>query len=247
MKNQLENRTGESHLKPEDLMEEIGIKKDTYYRDVNFLGIEGIKDEDGKTWITLEDASRIKALRNYVQETGKREGFDDNDIIIKENMNENSSLTINENEENDSVINEQEKKSALITSNNDASQLKTKNSKDSALSTKNSKDSALSRNNSKDSVSISQNSEEDIYVTPSEPTENINVDGLVRGAAELKAREIAMPELVKRALADKLEEDDLPLDLQEKIGLAREAANPKFTPSMVAERLLAQYRLKRAG
>jgi hypothetical protein len=56
-----------------------------------------------------------------------------------------------------------------------------------------------------------------------------------------------MPDLVKRAIADKMTEDDLPFDLKEKVNLAREAANPKFTPSMVAERLLERYRQQKAG
>jgi hypothetical protein len=116
MKNQLENPTCNSHVRPEDLMEEMGIKSNTYYRDVNFLNIEAIKDDDGKTWITIEDAERIKALRNYVQETGKRKGFED----------------IEDNEAN------------LIVSENNSI----------------------------------QNNEDDIYVTPDEPTENINVDNL---------------------------------------------------------------------
>jgi hypothetical protein len=56
-----------------------------------------------------------------------------------------------------------------------------------------------------------------------------------------------MPDLIKRAFADKMTEADLPPDLKEKINLAREAANPKFTPSMVAETLLARYRQQKAG
>ena len=178
MKNQLANRT----LKPEDLMEELGIKKDTYYRDVNFLNIEVIKDDDGKTWITQEDADRIKALRKYVEETGKRQGFEDNEANLI--VSENNSI---------------------------------------------------------------QNNEDDIYVTPDEPTDNMNIDGLVRKASELKAREIAMPELVTRAIADKMTEDDLPEDLKEKVNLAREAANPKFTPSMVAKTILERYRQGKVG
>ena len=163
----------------------MGVKSNTYYRDVNFLNIEAIKDDDGKTWITQEDAERIKALRNYVQETGKRKGFED----------------IEDNEAN------------LIVSENNSI----------------------------------QNNEDDIYVTPDEPTENINVDNLVREAAELKAREIAIPDLLKRAIADKLTEEQLPEDLQQKIRLAREAANPKYTPSMLAEKILARYRQQKAG
>ena len=84
--------------------------------------------------------------------------------------------------------------------------------------------------------------EEDIYIEPEEPTANFDLNGLIRDAAELKAREIAMPHLVKREVANRLGEEDLPEDLQEKIQAVREVANPKFTPGELADRLLSQYR-----
>ena len=70
---------------------------------------------------------------------------------------------------------------------------------------------------------------------------------LRRSAAELKAREVAMPDLVKRAVADQMTEEDLPEDLKEKVNLAREAANPKFTPTEVASQLLNQWRATKGG
>ena len=70
----------------------------------------------------------------------------------------------------------------------------------------------------------------------------MDVDNIVRKGAELKAREIAMPHLVVRAIADKLDESELPEDLQEKIEDAREVANPKFTPEEVADSILMSYR-----
>jgi hypothetical protein len=85
----------------------------------------------------------------------------------------------------------------------------------------------------------------DIYVEPEEPTEQFDLNQLVLEAANLKAREIAMRDLIKRKLADQMSEEDLPPDLQEKINLAREAANPKFTPQEVAATLLQQWREKR--
>jgi hypothetical protein len=69
-------------------------------------------------------------------------------------------------------------------------------------------------------------SNQEIYVTPEDPKDNMDLDNIVRKGAELKAREIAMPHLVVRAIADKLEEHELPEDLQEKIEDAREASNP---------------------
>jgi hypothetical protein len=96
-------------------------------------------------------------------------------------------------------------------------------------------------------ASTNNNHEENIYVKPSEPTAQFDLDRLMRDAAELKAREIAMPALVKRAIADKMTEEDLPEDLQEKVNLAREAANPKYTPVSVADALLSLWRSNRGG
>ncbi len=83
---------------------------------------------------------------------------------------------------------------------------------------------------------------QEIYVKPEDPKDNMDLDGIVREGAELKAREIAMPHLVVRAIADKIEEHELPEDLQEKIEDAREAANPKFTPEDLADSILMSYR-----
>ena len=69
----------------------------------------------------------------------------------------------------------------------------------------------------------------------------------MREAAELKARELAMPHLVKKAVADRMTEDDLPEDLKEKVAAVREAANPKHTPASVADSLLEQWRSSRSG
>ena len=82
----------------------------------------------------------------------------------------------------------------------------------------------------------------DIYVEVEEPTSNMDINALVRHAAELKARELATPDLVVRELANRMNETDLPEDLQEKVAIAREAASPKWTPAGVAENLLAQLR-----
>ncbi|NEO91395.1 MAG: hypothetical protein F6K56_14605 [Moorea sp. SIO3G5] len=83
--------------------------------------------------------------------------------------------------------------------------------------------------------------EGDVYVQAENPTDQFNVNQLMRSAAELKARELAMADLV-RALADKMGWDDLPQDLQQKVIDAEEAANPKYTPASIADTLLAQYR-----
>lgn len=89
--------------------------------------------------------------------------------------------------------------------------------------------------------------EEDIYVELSEPTSNLDIGSLIRSAAELKARELAMPSLVKRELASQMTEYDLPEDLREKVAIAREVANPKFTPGQLAQKLLNQHRSQRSN
>ena len=104
---------------------------------------------------------------------------------------------------------------------------------------------ATSPNNSTALNHQGKTNEPDIYVEPEEPVENSEVAVLIREAEELKARELAMRDLIKRKLADDMNEEDLSPDLQEKVQNAREAANPKFTPQQVASTLLTQWRQNR--
>ena len=173
-----ENSHPQDLIRPEDLLEELAIGKDTYYRDLKYLQIEPQKDSEGRAYLTNEQAEQLRALRYHVEENGKRNGFESNSIV------------------------KQDDSKAAVSANN-------------------------------------------IYVEPEEPTANFELNELLRSAAELKARDIAMRDLIKRKLADNMSEEDLPPDLQEKVKLAREAANPKFTPQEVAQTLLAQWRAKR--
>ena len=100
-------------------------------------------------------------------------------------------------------------------------------------------------NNSTTLSDENRTNEPDIYVEPEEPTTQFDMEHLMYEAAELKARELAMQDLVKRALADGMNESDLPPELQNKVQNAREAANPKFTPQQVASTLLTQWRQNR--
>lgn len=70
---------------------------------------------------------------------------------------------------------------------------------------------------------------------------------LIREAAELRAQQLVMPDLVKLYLAAGMTEEDLPLDLQEKVRAARNAANvdPKKSAASIAHNLLEQYRSSR--
>jgi hypothetical protein len=172
-------------IRPEDLQEELGIKKDAYYKDINYLDIKPDKDSEGRAYLTNEQAEQIRALRNHVDRTGKRQGFSDSSIVKVDDSN-------------------------LATSTN-------------------------------------SNSEENIYVEPENPVDNLNVDRLIRQAAQLKARELATPDLVVRELANRMEEEDLPEDLKEKVAIAREVANPKWTPGQLAENLLNQYRSQKSS
>lgn len=93
-------------------------------------------------------------------------------------------------------------------------------------------------------VSNNNESSEDIYVEKEEPTAKIN-SNLVRDAEELAARGMAMNDLIKIQLASQMSFEDLSPDLQEKVTIAREVANPKFTPADIAQQLLAQHRSNR--
>ncbi len=101
------------------------------------------------------------------------------------------------------------------------------------------KDNNLSKSNNKKNQIQSK---QEIYVEPEDPRDNMDINFLIRQAAELKAREIAMKDLVVRAMADDLQEEELPKDLQEHIENARIAADPKFTPQDIANSILTNYR-----
>ena len=191
------NSAPDNCIRPEALMEELGIKKDAYYKDLKYLDITPDKDSENKSYLTNEQAEQIRALRNHVNEIGRRNGFNINSIVKVDDSNEIVSPN-NETEDNSNQI-------------------------------------------------ISNNSTENIYVEREEPTANFDINQLLRGAAELKARELAMPELLKKELASRMSEEDLPADLREKVAIAREAANPKFTPADLAGTLLNQYRSQRAS
>ena len=166
-------------IRPEDLMEELNIKKDAYYKDLSYLDIKPDKDSENRCYLTQEQANEIRALRNHVN-SRRRNGFDNSSIIKVDDSNE------------------------IVSNNNE--------------------------------------SEETIYVEAEEPTANIDLEKLMREAAELAARNMAMPALIKKEIADRMNEEDLPEDLREKVEIAREVANPKFTPADIAGSLLSQYR-----
>ena len=178
-----QNSVPNETIKPEELQIELGIKKDAYYKDINYLDLKVKADSEGRVFLTKEQADQIRALRNHVKNTGKREGFSNNSIVKVDNNN-----------------------------------------------------LAASTNN---------NLEEDIYIEPEEPTANLDLNKIIRQAAQLKARELATPDLAIRAIADRMTEDDLPEDLKQKVEAVREAVNPKWTPAALADSILSQYRSQR--
>lgn len=173
-------------VRPSDLMAELDIKKSTYYGDLEYLDIKAEKDENGKSYLTNDQAEKIRALRSHVSKTGRRTGFEYAPLAVSNN----NELAIN------------------------------------------------SDNNIEKT--------EDIYVEPEEPTANFDINNLMRAAAELKTRELATPDLIVRELANRMDENDLPEDLQEKLNTAREVANPKWTPADIAGQLLNQHRQLKA-
>ncbi len=179
-----QNSVPTNAIRPDELMEELDIKKDAYYKDLNYLDITPDKDSEGKCYLTIEQADEIRALRNHVNETGKRNGFDNSSIVKVDDSNE--------------------------------------------------------------LVSNSREAENEIYVKPEEPTVTFDFNQLMRGAQEVKLRELATPDLLIRGLANQMTEDDLPEDLKEKLAAVREAVNPKWTPAELASKILAQHRSQKA-
>lgn len=175
-----QNSSVDNLVRPEDLMAELELKKSTYYDDLNYLNISASKDENKKAYLTIEQANQVRALRSYVIENGKRDGFVYGGLAVSNN----SDLATNSEETN-------------------------------------------------------------IYVQPEEPTANLD-SRIVREAEELAARGMAMKDLIKIQLASQMSFDDLSPDLQEKVNIAREVANPKFTPAAIAHQLLAQHRSQKA-
>ncbi len=66
-------------------MDELDIKKSTYYGDLEYLGIKADKDENQNAYLTIEQADRVRALRSHVNRTGKREGFEYAALAVSNN------------------------------------------------------------------------------------------------------------------------------------------------------------------
>ena len=190
-------------IRPEALQNELSIGHDTYYCDLRHLGIKADKDDDGKVYLTNEQAEQVRQLRSYVSKYGTRKGF------VYEKVDDTSNIG-----------------SSLVTTTNNN----------------------IETTENKVEAEIATATEEDIYISETSPTDDINLDNLIRTAQELAARNIAIPSLIATELASNMEFDDLPTDLQEKVRIAQDAANPKkHQPKLIAQTLLKQWRSQRAS
>ena len=79
-------------------------------------------------------------------------------------------------------------------------------------------------------------------IPQTQPDFSGGMEQLFREAAEIKAQNMVMPNLVKLQLASQMTFDDLPNDLKQKVEAVNEAANPKMEPVGIASQLLAQHR-----
>lgn len=70
-----QNSVVEHQIRPNDLMEELGIKKDAYYSYMKQLKLKAEKDENGKAFLTEEMANSVRAIRAHVEAGGKIEEF----------------------------------------------------------------------------------------------------------------------------------------------------------------------------
>ncbi|MEM6424229.1 MAG: hypothetical protein AAF728_03575 [Cyanobacteria bacterium P01_D01_bin.128] len=62
-------------IRPEQAMEQLGLKKDAYYGDLKYLGVQAQRDSEGRSYLEEDQFQLLVALRKHVEETGKRDGF----------------------------------------------------------------------------------------------------------------------------------------------------------------------------
>ena len=74
-----QNSTVEHQLRPDELIAELSIGKQTYYNYLKHLGIKAGKDSKGKAYLTQAQANLIRDLRAHVAGGGKIEEFTIND------------------------------------------------------------------------------------------------------------------------------------------------------------------------
>ena len=231
-----------THQRTINVLPRLGISEPTLYKDLKFLEIEITKDNDNCSWISNEDVNKLLLLRKWIKIKKRRIGFDpeiaESLVIDEEDNIENITTPSTE------VVTEDN----LETTPTPSTEITTEDSLEITIT----ESSELATTESTDittteSGGIINNDVEEIYVEKDEETANFNRDLMIRAGAKLKAKELAIPHLLTRAIADEFTEETLPSDLKQKVRLAREAANPKYTPQQIAKSLLADYRKKLAG
>jgi hypothetical protein len=70
-----QNSAIEHQIRPDQLQDELGIKKDAYYSYLKHLGIKAQRGADGKSYLDPEQADLIRAIRAHVVGGGKIEDF----------------------------------------------------------------------------------------------------------------------------------------------------------------------------
>ncbi len=196
------NSDPNNSIRPEDLQAQLSVGRDAYYADLRYLGIKADKDDEGKAYLTFEQAEQIRQLRSYVSKYGTRKGF------VYEKVDDESNIG-----------------SSIV------------------KSTDNSIETAQSNIGTEIATT-----EEDIYVSDIRPTEQVNLDNLFNTAQEIAARNIAIPHLLAVEIANNMKFEDLSPELQEKVRIAQDAANPKkHQPKLIARDLLKQWRSQRAS
>ena len=160
-------------------MDLLGIKKDAFYEDLKFLSIKMSKDADRKSFLSAREFEMLVKLRDHVETTGKRDGFDEEAEIMATPA--------------DLVVRQ---------------------------------DEAIAK------------------PQPRQDDYSDQLDELMRGAMELRAQQLATPQMIMGALADRLSYEDLPADLQQRV----QAANPTPPdPEAIAGKLMRQWQRRQAS
>ncbi|MBE9069714.1 hypothetical protein IQ260_24005 [Leptolyngbya cf. ectocarpi LEGE 11479] len=70
------NSAVEIQIRPHELMDQLGIKKDAYYAYLKALDITANKDSNNKAFLTEEQAKSVRLIRQHVVAGGKIDEFD---------------------------------------------------------------------------------------------------------------------------------------------------------------------------
>ena len=70
-----QNSTVEHQIRPTELQDQLGIKKDAYYSYLKHLNITAEKDSKGKAYLNPEQEKLIRELRQHVVDGGRIEDF----------------------------------------------------------------------------------------------------------------------------------------------------------------------------